>query len=507
MLTANRRAQDADRASMYAAIAERLPSLPAVALEVVRLSKQDWVELNQLAEVLGRDPALCAKVLKLANSPLYGRRRQVSTVGEAVLTLGLNTVKMAALSFSVSAAAGADEDLGGYQLRDFWRRSLVQSIVGRGFAAALGTTFADEAFTLGLLMDLSVPVLARAAGERYLPVVIAMDAGHPSTRLEEEHLGGTHAGLSGKLMDEWGLPPAMVTAATYHHQPDALPPDIAPAARDLIRVMNLAHLSASVMVSPDKGEPLRDLNHLAARWFGQDEAAVERILHSLSPTVDELAEIVNVDIGGELKAAEILDLARQQLVEVSMTAVTDLRTAEKRVDELEKKAATDALTGLNNRATFDSTLEREWQRRVGEEFPDTLGLIMLDIDHFKRFNDTFGHQAGDDVLRGVAAALKSAVRDTDIVCRYGGEEFAVVAPYAAGSSLRALAERVRRSIERSEISVVGGGPQKVTASLGVAALTTEPGERRPEDLISLADKALYEAKRNGRNRVEAAADI
>jgi diguanylate cyclase (GGDEF)-like protein len=506
MLTANRRAQDADRASLYASFAERLPSLPAVALEVVRLSKQDWVELDKLAEVLGRDPALCAKVLKLANSPLYGRRREIATVGEAVVTLGLNTVKMAALSFSVTAVAGTNEDLGGYELRDFWRRSLVQSIVGRGFAKALGTNFADEAFTLGLLMDLSVPVLARAAGEKYLPVIIAMDAGHPSTRLEEEHLGGTHAGLIGKLLDEWGLPPAMVMAASYHHQPDAVPSDAPARTRDLIRIMNLAHLSASVMVSPEKGEPLRDLNHLAARWFGQDEAAVRDILQLLSPSVDELAEIVNVDIGGEMKAAEILDLARQQLVEVSMTAVTDLRTAEQKVNELEKKASTDALTGLHNRATFDTTLEREWQRRVGEEFPDPLGLIMIDIDHFKRFNDTFGHQSGDEVLRAVAAALKTAVRDTDIVCRYGGEEFGVVAPYAAGASLRALAERVRRAVERSEVELAGG-MQKVTASFGVAALTTEPGERRPEDLVSLADKALYEAKRKGRNRVESAIDF
>ncbi|HYC76616.1 MAG TPA: GGDEF domain-containing protein [Planctomycetota bacterium] len=492
--------------SPYVTYADKLPSLPAVALEVVNLSKRDWVDLEELADVIGHDPALAAKILKLSNSPLYGRRRQVATLNDAVMTLGLNSVKMAALSFSVAGAAGTQEELGGYDLRAFWRRALVQSVVGRGFCRHLDRRFGDEAFILGLLMDLSVPIFCRVAGEQYLPVLIAMDAGHPDCHIEEDHMGVTHASLIGKLMEEWGLPEMVVAAATWHHDPEGLPEGSSPELVDLTRIMNLSHLSACVMMCEQRGDALRNLHTLAARWFGQDKSAVESVLAGLAPSVEQLADIVNVDIGGELKVVEILDAARTELVQMSIATATDLTRAERNFHEMERKASLDALTGLNNRASFDATLAAEWQRRVGEEFPDPLGLIMIDVDHFKKFNDAFGHQAGDEVLRAVALSLRGAVRDTDVVCRYGGEEFAVVAPSASGSALRALGERLRRAVERTDVRA-GGGAQKITASFGAAALATEPRDRKPQDLISLADHALYEAKRKGRNRVEAVEDI
>jgi diguanylate cyclase (GGDEF)-like protein len=352
-------------------------------------------------------------------------------------------------------------------------------------------------------MDLSVPVFCRVAGEKYQPVVIAMDAGHPDCALEKQALGVNHGALSAKLMEDWGLPPQMTDAARHHHDPDAAADTMTKEALDLARIMHLAYLCASVMTSKQKGEALRELRQLAARWFGRGEDEVLAIMRGISPNVDELAQIVNVDIGGDLNANDVLDLARQELVEISLNAATELSRVETRVLELEKKASIDALTGLNNRATFDATLAHEWSRRVGEELPDPLGLLMLDVDHFKKFNDSYGHQAGDDVLRAVAKALKGAVRDSDVACRYGGEEFAVVAPYASGSSLKALGERLRRAVEKLEV-VAGGAPRKVTVSIGAASISVDPGARRPEELLKSADDALYRAKDGGRNRVELA---
>jgi diguanylate cyclase (GGDEF)-like protein len=131
---------------------------------------------------------------------------------------------------------------------------------------------------------------------------------------------------------------------------------------------------------------------------------------------------------------------------------------------------------------------------------------MIDVDHFKKFNDTYGHQTGDLVLRTVAKAIRGAVRETDTACRYGGEEFAVIAPYASGSALKALGERVRKHIEKAEIETEAG-VRKVTASIGAAALVAETGDRPPTVLVECADKALYEAKREGRNRVALHDDV
>ena len=155
-------------------------------------------------------------------------------------------------------------------------------------------------------------------------------------------------------------------------------------------------------------------------------------------------------------------------------------------------AITDGLTGLNNHRRFQEFLEQEFAiaRRNGS----SLSLIILDVDNFKKFNDEFGHQAGDQVLKGVAQALQSAARESDFVARYGGEEFVIVLPGTDYEHSILAAERFRQVIEACEWPF-----QSVTASLGVATLSDSIRDR--EKLIAIADSALYTAKRNGRNRV------
>jgi len=166
--------------------------------------------------------------------------------------------------------------------------------------------------------------------------------------------------------------------------------------------------------------------------------------------------------------------------------------------EVECMAITDSLTGLTNRRAFMERLDRELQlsRRLGVP----LSLLLIDIDHFKRFNDTFGHLVGDQVLREVATVITGAVRTSDITARYGGEEFAVILPDTAVDGGLALSERIRRAVEGHHL-----GPsnprarQRVTVSLGLA--TYPDHASLPEELIDAADGALYLSKKRGRNRV------
>ncbi len=154
-------------------------------------------------------------------------------------------------------------------------------------------------------------------------------------------------------------------------------------------------------------------------------------------------------------------------------------------------ADTDALTGIANRRTFEAALERELSRSSRNGEP--LTLMMVDVDHFKKFNDTYGHQAGDDVLRLVAGALRSASRDFDTPARYGGEEFAVILPACSSAESIAVAERLRGEV--SNVEAVA----RVTASAGVATFPAQGVGR--DELIRLADSALYWAKEHGKNRV------
>jgi diguanylate cyclase (GGDEF)-like protein len=167
-------------------------------------------------------------------------------------------------------------------------------------------------------------------------------------------------------------------------------------------------------------------------------------------------------------------------------------------ETVERQAVTDELTGLFNRRRFQEALATEVER--SKRFGQEMGLVMLDIDDFKKVNDEYGHQQGDLVLREVARVLRASAREIDEPARYGGEELAVVLPGTDLEGAYRAAERVREGIEALELPIVGDGPGtlKITASFGVATLPTSATDLR--GLVAAADAALYEAKRAGKNR-------
>jgi diguanylate cyclase (GGDEF)-like protein len=165
-------------------------------------------------------------------------------------------------------------------------------------------------------------------------------------------------------------------------------------------------------------------------------------------------------------------------------------------ETVERQAVTDELTGLANTRAFHSILEREIER--ARRFDGPLGLVMVDLDNFKRVNDEYGHQQGDEVLVSVAGVLRDFSRDIDAPARYGGEELAVVLPQTDAEGAWRLAERMREAVEA--LRVGEGGALSITASFGVAAIPESAADK--EGLVAAADAALYRAKRGGKNRVE-----
>jgi diguanylate cyclase (GGDEF)-like protein len=167
-------------------------------------------------------------------------------------------------------------------------------------------------------------------------------------------------------------------------------------------------------------------------------------------------------------------------------------------DVLAQVSLTDALTGLWNRRHFDTRLQEEHRR--AERYGQTMSVLILDLDRFKAVNDRFGHLQGDQVLRRIAGLVKDEFRSIDVVCRYGGEEIAVIAPNTGLDEAAALAERVRGRIASAEMP--GLGSDRITVSIGLAAW--QPGLTADEVTLR-ADEALYAAKSAGRNRVRSVA--
>src|SRR6266853_1414718 len=198
-----------------------------------------------------------------------------------------------------------------------------------------------------------------------------------------------------------------------------------------------------------------------------------------------------VVLNAKIRALQRLESMRTKQLEMSR----DLASANR---ELEKLSRQDGLTGIANRRYFDSYLVTEVRRGARERQP--LSLILSDVDHFKAFNDCYGHQAGDDCLRRVAAALSSAGRrPADLAARYGGEEFAMILPGTVVDGAVDVAQAVVRVIAGLAIPHARSGAGQITISQGIMSLVPEK-ETSPEDLIHRADQALYQAKQQGRNR-------
>jgi diguanylate cyclase (GGDEF)-like protein/PAS domain S-box-containing protein len=196
--------------------------------------------------------------------------------------------------------------------------------------------------------------------------------------------------------------------------------------------------------------------------------------------------------------SRLIELDSRSYVVAIARDITDRKQLE---EELRQLTTEDSLTRVFNRRFFDESLEQEWRRMMRMQHP--ISMLMIDVDHFKHYNDTYGHIAGDVCLRQIAAELMRQMRRaSDIVSRYGGEEFAVILPETDAETAKVLAETLRESVENLGLEHIGIPDESVvTLSIGVATLVPTASQSAIR-LVSLADKALYRAKAGGRNQIQ-----
>jgi diguanylate cyclase (GGDEF)-like protein len=480
---------------------ERLPTLPGVAMRILDAVRSDRNGLKELSEILSTDPPLSAEVLRLINSPYYGLNARITTVQHAVNMLGGTTVKNIALSFSV-VKCFRNGDGGGFDYSCFWKNSLLSAVITKLIAAKVFPQAAEDAFFLGLLHDIGILTLNQCMPDQYSLVLseIAKN-GIGSTDAEQQVLGFTHMEIGSHLVRKWGLPELFYKPMAHHHDPESL----GDGRDDILRMTRILHLT-SLFVDfvnlPDKSCMLGLLEGATATYGWQDDLQVESILEEAENLTESVFPVFDIRIESESSYLEMIETARKELINLSSDFLNRLFEQKRRIEILNEQATHDGLTKLINYQHFQEILDEEIYR--AKRYHSPLTLIMCDIDHFKQVNDTFGHLAGDYVLRSVSEFLKMSMRKSDIIARYGGEEFAALLPETPIEGAFLLAERLRERLAALPITY-GDHVIHTTVSIGIAAYCPK-SDSTNADLIKKADVALYRAKEQGRNRCVRHAD-
>ncbi|QDT40385.1 Diguanylate cyclase DosC [Gimesia alba] len=493
---------------------DQLPTLPAVAVRLLDLSKNPDTDIKEVIETIKADPAITAKILKASNSSFFGLRSECKGIERAVPLLGTMVVTSLALSFSLSESAITEGPLKS-RFDSYWKQSIIQSAAAELLASKLGNELKYDSFLIGLLQDIGHLAMLRSIPNDLLPVLEQAESQQRNcSEVETEVLGINHTEVGVKMMERWQMSEQFKSAIAHHHdtfeQLKALESD--PNFKLIIIIATSASIG-DYFCSPNSGLALHRLQELTAEFYNMPHDDLHGFLENVQSRFEEAAQVFQVNMDDIGSPYEIMATANEQLVQLTMKAQVDSTQAcarqavieeqkvklESENKQLQSKAIHDPLTKAYNRSYFNEAFEKEIYSCARAAHP--IGIIFSDIDRFKQLNDTYGHQFGDLVLQRVAHVANESTRRSDVFCRYGGEEFVIMVNNPSENGIKEMAERLRALIE-NEVIEFEGKRVPVTASLGaVVGIPPRNITGFAERLVAEADEAMYESKEKGRNQV------
>jgi len=472
---------------------QSLPTLPAVAVQVLELVRDPEADIPKLARLVSKDPALSSKILRTVNSSFYSRPNKISKLTQALSLLGLQTVRVLVLGFSLVRNVKNYKNKG-FKPLDYWRRSIYSATAALTLAQKLHLELQEETFVAALLMDIGMLVLDEICGEQYGRLNEKARSHADLIKLEDAAFQANHGEVSGALAEMWGLPPVLTIPMAYHHRPDGVEDE---TLQSLARVCYLAGRCADVFVDEVAAGAINEIRTFCQQHHGMGDADCDALLDQICRRTGEIAPLFDITLNAGVSYEAILKRANDSIIQ--LTLVTQEQARQEKT-QLQEQAATDQLTGLANRGRFDEFLSEQFAAAQASARP--LALLMVDLDGFKGINDQHGHPAGDAVLQLLAKLVRASARPQDLAARFGGDEMALLMVGLSRPEALSLAEALRREIAARPVDF-GRLSMPVTASVGVAVF--EPGMpfREPAHLLKAADMALYAAKSAGRNCVRA----
>ncbi len=491
---------------------DELPTLPTVASEIITLTAREDTTLSDIASLVSKDIALSAKILKVSNSSFYSFAQQISSINQAVSILGINAVRSLVLSFSFLSMNGGKKK-NQFDFNQFWKNSLACAVASKLILERVEDADTEEIFICGLLQNLGELILARTFPREYEEILKKVnEEQYDPLTAEEEQFGTKHDVIGYEVAKNWGFPEVLLLPILHHHDPKKYNGGDK-KIETTCKAAYLSNLLVSILYSDKPNEFHKRFRKEAKDMLGLKNEDLEHILREVHTQVDEAGQYFGLRIKNTKSIQEILqeanirlslinldfDQMNQELIKAKINLENARAELEKKNAILDNLANIDGLTEIYNHRYFQNSLDNEISRALRND--TEISMLLIDIDFFKKFNDNYGHQVGDFVLKAFRATLKANIRKYDTLARYGGEEFTVILPETSNQEAMAVAEKLRTAVDDTSYED-NNERYHITASFGVAStkpVTTDDFSK--SNFINQADAALYDAKQGGRNRV------
>ena len=476
-----------------------LPTIPRVAQRLLGLLNRDDVGISELAEVIRTDTALAAKVIRLINSPIYGLSARICSLDDAVLYLGLKTVRSVALSFSLMSSFRTGEHTV-ETLNGFWRTSLMNALAARRIASELGEWDPEEAFLAGLMADCGVLLLFSQVPE-YAAILERFVAGEGDLYpLEQAELETDHARLGELFLETWEFPEELVKIVGLHHDSEAALADSRTGAR--VRVLHAAWLCARSLTVPGFESSAAELEPRIADLLGLAPAVARSLASELPGELRETAACFEIPADQILSYDELLVRANQRLSRLAIEADESARDLAEAISagrnafgnlcgSPTEEEALDEDTGLLSPVAFERVLDAYHRRALQIHRP--IGLLILKLDNYKTIVEVAGRDVAVEGLRRIGERLVQLTRQTDQRARLAEDQIVLLAPGCSSENLKLAAERIRLQIEDQALET-RSGPILCRISIGAAVTNPRDDAVDPSTLVSFASSAVEQAE-------------
>jgi HD-like signal output (HDOD) protein/GGDEF domain-containing protein len=540
--------------------AGKLYTLPAVAVEVLKLTNHPKVDVQLLRQCIENDPALTTRVLRVVNSSLFGLSHEVSDLSQALALLGTKPLKLLVLGFSLpgNLFVGMAGDI----LRRYWRRTLTKAVAAREISETLWKLPGDDAFIAGLLQDVGMLVLVQDCGEPYVRFLdLAFSKAADVGALATKSIGFDHARLSARLLERWGLPRNLIDAISLGRPPATIA-ELDPTARCLPQILHLAELLAGLLTE-NRTDLLADLLDAAERYHALRQSQLSPLVKTLQEKVEQLADVLNLELPAGRDYTTVLLEAHERLSEVAADVATDLVGSERRGDEtgasesllaevqalgaaaqqaarsavsivaaappkdLRKEIWTDghaAHPPASAHLPLSSGAEDPVQRSAtvppaGEIDPAFLGelstvvascrqarcalsLLLVGVDRFDELVLARGVSGAERVVSFLEASCRATGAAGAVCRRVRDDQFALLLPGGDRQAAVATGNQLLDAMRRFGAPSPGQVRPSVTVSIGIAAVTAPPKNFLPADLIESAERCLHASRHSGGNALK-----